>query len=125
VPDSREHADDRKPRNFFLQARAALFDLDGVIVFTDKYHYFAWKKVCDESGYCFDESVIHEYRLQKLVTFMIMGETSGIAASLALERQSAVQCIAPLRLQTALREASQIGVDYVPRWFNQRFEAWW
>ena len=28
--------------------RAFIFDLDGVLVFTDKYHYLAWKQVADE-----------------------------------------------------------------------------
>ena len=27
--------------------RAVLFDLDGVVVFTDKYHYLAWKQLAD------------------------------------------------------------------------------
>lgn len=28
--------------------KAFIFDLDGVIVFTDKFHYQAWKKMADE-----------------------------------------------------------------------------
>jgi len=36
---------------------ALLFDLDGVVVFTDKYHYLAWKKLADEEGWKFDEVV--------------------------------------------------------------------
>ncbi|MCR4690015.1 MAG: beta-phosphoglucomutase [Lachnospiraceae bacterium] len=35
--------------------RAVIFDLDGVLVFTDKYHYQAWKKVADRLGVPFDE----------------------------------------------------------------------
>ena len=26
---------------------AVIFDLDGVLVFTDKFHYMAWKSVAD------------------------------------------------------------------------------
>ncbi len=37
--------------------KAALFDLDGVVVFTDKYHYLAWKKLADENGWDFDEQI--------------------------------------------------------------------
>lgn len=37
--------------------RAALFDLDGVVVFTDRYHYLAWKKLADDKGWAFDELV--------------------------------------------------------------------
>jgi len=39
------------------QIRAVLFDLDGVVVFTDKYHYLGWKKLADEKGWDFDEEV--------------------------------------------------------------------
>jgi beta-phosphoglucomutase len=34
--------------------KAILFDLDGVLVSTDKFHYQAWKKVADEEGIPFD-----------------------------------------------------------------------
>ena len=27
---------------------AIIFDLDGVICFTDEYHYLAWKKIADD-----------------------------------------------------------------------------
>ena len=37
--------------------KAVLFDLDGVIVFTDKYHYLGWKMLSDEMGWKFDEEV--------------------------------------------------------------------
>jgi len=36
---------------------AFLFDLDGVIVNTDRYHYLGWKKLADEQGWAFDEEV--------------------------------------------------------------------
>ena len=42
--------------------KAALFDLDGVVVFTDKYHYLAWKKLSDENGWNFDEQVNQRLR---------------------------------------------------------------
>lgn len=42
--------------------KAALFDLDGVVVFTDKYHYLAWKKLADENGWDFDEEVNNRLR---------------------------------------------------------------
>ncbi len=37
--------------------KAFIFDLDGVIVSTDKYHYEAWKKIADEEGIYFDEKI--------------------------------------------------------------------
>jgi beta-phosphoglucomutase len=44
------------------QIQAALFDLDGVVVFTDKYHYRAWKELSDENGWLFSEEVNHRCR---------------------------------------------------------------
>ena len=39
-----------------------LFDLDGVVVFTDKYHYLAWKEMSDEKGWDFSEEINHSCR---------------------------------------------------------------
>jgi beta-phosphoglucomutase len=39
------------------KVEAVLFDLDGVIVFTDRYHYLGWKRLADEQGWAFDEAV--------------------------------------------------------------------
>jgi beta-phosphoglucomutase len=36
--------------------RAAIFDLDGVIVDTAKYHYLAWKRLANEYGFDFTEA---------------------------------------------------------------------
>jgi beta-phosphoglucomutase len=36
--------------------RAAIFDLDGVIVDTAKYHYLAWKRLAKELGFDFTET---------------------------------------------------------------------
>ena len=42
--------------------RGIIFDLDGVICFTDKYHYQAWKAVADEIGVYFDEKINNRLR---------------------------------------------------------------
>lgn len=42
--------------------KAAIFDLDGVIVFTDKFHYQAWKSLADEMGIYFDEKINNRLR---------------------------------------------------------------
>ncbi len=47
-------------KNYIIEA--ALFDLDGVVVFTDKYHYLAWKRLSDENGWDFDEEVNNRLR---------------------------------------------------------------
>lgn len=42
--------------------KAFIFDLDGVLVFTDRFHYLAWKKLADEMGIYFDEEINHRLR---------------------------------------------------------------
>ena len=42
--------------------KAFIFDLDGVIVFTDKFHYMAWKKMADDMGIFFGEEINHRLR---------------------------------------------------------------
>ncbi|MCM1242746.1 MAG: beta-phosphoglucomutase [Roseburia sp.] len=42
--------------------KALIFDLDGVIVFTDKFHYQAWKKIADELDIYFDEKINNRLR---------------------------------------------------------------
>ena len=39
-----------------------IFDLDGVICFTDKYHYAAWKTVADKLGVEFNETINNRLR---------------------------------------------------------------
>lgn len=40
-----------------LLRKAVIFDLDGVLVHTDCYHYLAWKQIAGEIGVPFDEKV--------------------------------------------------------------------
>ncbi len=42
--------------------KLVIFDLDGVIVSTDKYHYLAWKKISTNNGMEFDEKLNNELR---------------------------------------------------------------
>lgn len=37
--------------------QAVIFDLDGVIVSTDEYHYRAWKRLADAEGIAFDKRI--------------------------------------------------------------------
>jgi beta-phosphoglucomutase len=45
-----------------MRYKAIIFDLDGVICHTDRYHYLAWKKLADELGVYFDESINNRLR---------------------------------------------------------------
>lgn len=42
--------------------KGIIFDLDGVLAFSDKYHYRAWKSVADEEGIYFDENINNRLR---------------------------------------------------------------
>ena len=42
--------------------KGIIFDLDGVLAFTDKYHYKAWKKIADEENIYFDEIINNQLR---------------------------------------------------------------
>lgn len=45
-----------------MAVKGVIFDLDGVIVFTDKFHYQAWKKMADGMGIYFDEEINNRLR---------------------------------------------------------------
>lgn len=44
------------------QLRGVIFDLDGVLVRTDRFHYRAWKELADRLGLPFDEEKNHALR---------------------------------------------------------------
>ncbi len=45
-----------------MSIKGIIFDLDGVIVFTDKFHYQAWKEMADGMGIYFDEQINNRLR---------------------------------------------------------------
>jgi beta-phosphoglucomutase len=42
--------------------KAVIFDLDGVIVSTDEFHYQGWQRLADEEGICFDRKINERLR---------------------------------------------------------------
>lgn len=46
----------------YMSLKGFIFDLDGVIVFTDQFHYKAWKVMADELGVYFDEEINNRLR---------------------------------------------------------------
>lgn len=70
-----------RERGILLQPafKAAIFDLDGVIVDTAKYHYLAWKELADELGFAFTPA--HNERLKgvsRARSLEILLEVGGI-----------------------------------------------
>ena len=57
--------------------KAIIFDLDGVLCFTDRYHYQAWKALADESGIYFDEKINDKLRgVSRMASLEIILEKS-------------------------------------------------
>lgn len=58
-----------------MKYSAVIFDLDGVICHTDKYHYQAWKAVADELNIYFDEVINNRLRgVSRMESFEIILE---------------------------------------------------
>ena len=61
--------------------RGAIFDLDGVLVDTARYHYIAWKELADRLGFVFTEE--HNERLKgvsRMRSLEILLEVGGVTA---------------------------------------------
>ncbi|MFA6508283.1 MAG: beta-phosphoglucomutase [Treponemataceae bacterium] len=58
--------------------KAVIFDLDGVLVTTDDYHYKAWKKMADEEGIDFDRKINERLRgVSRMESLAIILEKSS------------------------------------------------
>lgn len=58
-----------------MKYEAIIFDLDGVICHTDKYHYEAWKAVADKLNIYFDEDINNRLRgVSRMESFDIILE---------------------------------------------------
>lgn len=74
-----------------MKYRAVIFDLDGVICHTDKYHYQAWKQIADELGIYFDETINNRLRgVSRAESFEIILERCDRVLS-AEEKESYTQ----------------------------------
>ena len=62
-----------------MEIKACIFDLDGVIVDTAKYHYIAWREIARELGFEFTE--VHNERLKgvsRMRSLEILLEVGGV-----------------------------------------------
>ena len=67
--------------------KAVIFDLDGVIVHTDLYHYQAWKRLADRLGLSFDERVNNRLRgVSRIESLEIVLENSPFSALSGAEK---------------------------------------
>ena len=62
--------------------KGAIFDLDGVIVDTAKYHYLAWKELAARLGFFFKESDNERLKgVSRMTSLEILLEVGGITAT--------------------------------------------
>lgn len=45
-----------------MMVKGVIFDLDGVLVSTDEYHYLSWKRIADKLGIHFDRTINNKLR---------------------------------------------------------------
>lgn len=65
-----------------MQRSAFIFDLDGVIVDTAKYHFLAWKKLADRLGIFFDEHANEKFKgVSRQRSLELLLESGGISAT--------------------------------------------
>lgn len=72
--------------------KACIFDLDGVVVDTAKYHYLAWKRLAHELGFEFKE--MHNERLKgvsRMRSLEILLEVGGLSFPVDRMEQMATQ----------------------------------
>lgn len=62
--------------------RACLFDLDGVIVDTARYHYLAWRRLCNELGFDLTEEENEGLKgISRVRSLEILLEKGGVTAT--------------------------------------------
>lgn len=65
-----------------MKYKGVIFDLDGVICFTDRFHYQAWKKLADRLGIYFDETINNRLRgVSRMASLEIILEKADHAYS--------------------------------------------
>jgi kojibiose phosphorylase len=72
--------------------RAVIFDLDGVLLSTDEYHYLAWKKLADRLNLKFDRSLNNNLRgisREKSFEFILKHNNVSMTKELIYEHSSA------------------------------------
>jgi beta-phosphoglucomutase len=73
-----------------MSVQGVIFDLDGVLVSTDEYHYLGWKRLADEEGIPFTRADNHRQRgVSRMESLEIVLENAGRTFSEADKREMA------------------------------------
>ena len=74
-----------------MKTKAIIFDLDGVITDSAKYHFEAWKELADRLGYKFDEDDNERLKgVSRLDSLNIILEINNAADAFTLEEKEAM-----------------------------------
>lgn len=75
-----------------MEIEALIFDLDGVIVDTAKYHYLAWKELADELGFFFSKEDNERLKgVSRMRSLEILLEVGGVELDDDVKQQLAAQ----------------------------------
>lgn len=89
--------------------KACLFDLDGVIIDTAKYHYIAWREIASELGFAFTEEDNEKLKgVSRVRSLEILLEIGGVSLD---DEQKAL--LAQRKNSLYLRHVSQMRPDEV------------
>lgn len=93
-----------------MRYKAVIFDLDGVICHTDKYHYNAWKDIADQLGIPFNEEINHRLRgVSRMESLeIILEQYQGVLSKEEKEAYASEKNINYVKL---LKEMSQSDLD--------------
>lgn len=62
--------------------KAVLFDLDGVLVFTDRFHEAGWRKLAEDEGWAFPPELAHSLRgVSRMEALDVILEKNGIVGA--------------------------------------------
>ena len=91
-----------------MKFKAIIFDLDGVICFTDEYHYRAWKALADRLNAPFDRTINNRLRgVSRMASLEIVLETyTGPELRLSEEEKAALATEKNEMYRESLKEMS-------------------
>ncbi|MDR1986391.1 MAG: beta-phosphoglucomutase [Treponema sp.] len=99
-----------RPRPGILQYKAVIFDLDGVIVSTDRCHYQAWASIAEELGIPFNRELNNRLRgISRMQSLEIILESGGL--SLSQEEKMSLAEKKNRRYRRLLEDLSPASVD--------------
>lgn len=74
------------------EIKACLFDLDGVIVDTAKFHYLAWRRLCNEMGFDFTEEDNEQLKgVSRVASLEILLKLGGVEKTQAEKDEMCVK----------------------------------